>query len=46
MLMEEAKTLPFGDVWTRFCEQEGVPAGEGWFAEVMAYEDAVLKARG
>ena len=46
MLMEEAKTLPFGDVWARFCEQEGVPAGEGWFAEVMAYEDAVLKARG
>ena len=46
MLMEEAKTLPFGDVWTRFCEQEGVPANEGWFAEVMAYEDAVLKARG
>ncbi len=46
MLMEEAKTLPFGDVWARFCEQEGVPADEGWFADVMAYEDAVLKARG
>ena len=26
MLMEEAKTLPFSDIWAEYCRREGVPA--------------------
>lgn len=46
VLMEEAKTLPFGDVWTHYCETQGVPADEGWFREVQTYEKEVLSKRG
>jgi L-rhamnose isomerase len=38
--MEEFKTMPFGAVWTRLCEQAGVPAGTDWLAEMEAYESA------
>ena len=39
-LMEEFKTMPFGTVWTRLCEQAGVPAGTDWLTEMEAYESA------
>jgi L-rhamnose isomerase len=39
-VMEEFKTMPFGAVWTRLCEQAGVPAGTDWLAEMEAYESA------
>ena len=39
-LMEEFKTMPFGAVWTRLCEQAGVPAGTDWLAEMETYEAA------
>ena len=42
---EEWKTLPFGDVWERYCQVCGVPA-EDWLDEVLAYEAAVLRQRG
>lgn len=32
-LLEEAKSLPFGMVWNRFCEEEGVP-GANWIDQV------------
>ena len=44
-LQEEAKTLPFGAVWDHYCEQQGVPAGEAWLAEVKGYEKNVLSKR-
>lgn len=44
-LMEEAKTLPFADVWAEYCARQGVPAGFGWFAEVERYEREVLSKR-
>ena len=44
-LQEELKTLPFGDVWTAFCEAEGVPAGYDWMDEVKAYEQKILEER-
>ncbi len=44
-LQEEAKSLPFGAVWDRFCEEQSVPVGEAWLAEVKQYERAVLAAR-
>lgn len=44
-LLEEAKTLPFAAVWDYHCQAQGVPAGEGWLAEVKAYERDVLSRR-
>jgi len=45
-LVEEAKTLPFGAVWDRYCERAGVPVGDAWLAEVRRYEREVLSTRG
>jgi L-rhamnose isomerase len=45
MLGEEMKTFPFGEIWSRWCEQEGVCAGKEWFGEVQKYEDEVLGKR-
>jgi L-rhamnose isomerase len=44
-LMEEAKSLPFGAVWDRFCEMQDVPVGEAWLAEVKRHERDVLLKR-
>ena len=44
--MEEAKTLPFGDIWREYCRREGVSADESWFEDVKAYERDVLSRRG
>lgn len=45
MLMEEAKTLPFSDIWEEYCRREGVPVNEAWFAEVAQYEKDVQSKR-
>lgn len=45
MLQEELKLYPVGDVWNHFCEMNGVPEKEDWFAEVKRYEDEVLTKR-
>ena len=45
VVMEELKTLPFGDIWEYYCESEGVPAGLEWFDTVKAYEKDVLSKR-
>lgn len=45
MVSEELKCYPFGDVWNYFCEINGVPAKEDWFAEVLKYEEEVLSKR-
>ena len=46
VLMEEAKTLPFGDVWAEYCRRQGVPADGDWYAAVTQYEKEVLSRRG
>ena len=46
MLQEEAKTLPFADIWAEYCRRAGVPEGREWFEIVKQYEDEVLKKRG
>ncbi|MBU2699684.1 L-rhamnose isomerase [Sporomusaceae bacterium BoRhaA] len=43
--MEELKTLPIGDIWDHYCEQQGVPQGKAWFKEVQKYETDVLRKR-
>lgn len=44
-LMEELKTLPFGDVWDELCAQSSVPVGRSWISDVEAYETDVLQNR-
>lgn len=46
MLQEEAKTLPFHDIWTEYCQRQGVPADSSWYDAVLAYEADVLSKRG
>lgn len=45
MQQEELKLYPIGDVWDHFCEENGVPVREDWFAEVKRYESEVLAKR-
>ncbi len=42
---EELKDFPFGDIWNKFCEQNGVPIGLDWLKEVREYEKNVLLNR-
>ncbi|MBE6593463.1 MAG: L-rhamnose isomerase [Ruminococcaceae bacterium] len=43
---EEAKTLPFGDVWEEYCRRAGVAADGEWFENVKKYEKEILSKRG
>ncbi|MEQ1932567.1 MAG: L-rhamnose isomerase [Fimbriimonadaceae bacterium] len=36
-LLEEMKTLPFGEVWNELCERGGVPGAE-WIDDIAVYE--------
>lgn len=42
VLMEEFKTMPFGDIWEEYCRRQGVPTDAQWFDEVAEYEQKVL----
>lgn len=44
-LLEEARTLPLGAVWDRYCDAAGVPAGAAWMEDVRRYEKDVLSRR-
>jgi len=44
-LREEAKALPFGAVWDRYCVMMGVPPGNAFISEIARYEADVLRAR-
>jgi L-rhamnose isomerase len=44
-LLEEAKSLPVGAVWERYCASADVPAGAGLLKEVQQYEDNVTSKR-
>ena len=45
VVQEELKTMPFGEVWTQYCRECGVPADGEWFAQVKEYEETVLALR-
>ena len=43
--LEELKSLPFGAVWDRYCEMNGVPVRDKWISEMRVYEKDVLSRR-
>ncbi len=45
MLMEEAKTLPFTDVWMEYCKRQNIPVGREWYEVVKQYEKDVTARR-
>jgi L-rhamnose isomerase len=44
-LLEEAKSLPFGEVWNEFCRRQNVPVGFEWINTVKQYEAKVSSRR-
>lgn len=44
-LLEELKSMPFGDVWNHYCELQKVPPAEKWIDEVRKYEIGELIKR-
>ncbi|MYK32016.1 MAG: L-rhamnose isomerase [Boseongicola sp. SB0670_bin_30] len=40
-VMEEARDLPFGEVWREFCRRADVPSGQALIGELAAYQDSV-----
>jgi len=44
-LMEDAKTLPLGDIWAEYCRRQGAPQDGEWFEQVARYERDVLLER-
>ena len=44
-LQEEAKTLPFGDVWDEYLRRSGLKTGTEWIDEVKKYEKETLSKR-
>ena len=45
VMQEEVKTLPFGDIWTKYCEECGVAGDQKWFDEITKYEAEVQSKR-
>lgn len=45
-LLEAEKTLPFGAVWNRYCEECSVPSDLQIIDEIMNYEKSVTALRG
>ena len=44
-LLEELRGMPFGAVWDHYCQQQNVPVGYAFMAEIRAYEEKVLANR-
>jgi L-rhamnose isomerase len=44
-LLEEAKSLPFGEVWNEFCRRQNVPTGFQWMETIKQYEAKVSLKR-
>lgn len=45
-MLEELKTLPFGDVWNYYCVKQNVPPAGAWMLDIQSYEKEVLSLRG
>ena len=42
---EEMKTYPFGEIWEKYCEENGVSADLSWLDDIKKYEKDVLLKR-
>ena len=45
VMLEEEKTMPFGEIWDEYCRSCGKPVDGQWFAQVEEYETNVLSKR-
>ncbi len=46
VLLEEEKTMPFGEIWNEYCRRCGKPEDGQWFSEIEKYEAEVQLKRG
>ncbi len=46
VMLEEEKTMPFGEVWDEYCRSCGKPLDGQWYAEIEKYEAEVQSKRG
>jgi len=44
-LLEEVKSLPWGDVYNYYCMKQGIPAGEAYITDIQEYETEVTLKR-
>ncbi|MGB0372261.1 MAG: L-rhamnose isomerase [Opitutales bacterium] len=44
-LLEQMKTMPFGEVWEEFCVRQNTPTEAEWLSIVKSYEAEVLNGR-
>lgn len=45
-MLENLKSMPYGDVWNHYCEMTGVPDDSRWIGDVLKYEKEVTSKRG
>ncbi len=45
VMLEEEKTMPFGEIWDEYCRSCGKPLDGTWFAQIEAYEAEVQSKR-
>ncbi len=46
VMLEEQKTMPFGEIWDEYCRGCGKPLDGQWFSEIETYEAEVQSKRG
>ncbi|MBD3318096.1 MAG: hypothetical protein GF344_20125 [Chitinivibrionales bacterium] len=44
--LEEAKALPWGAVWNKFCDKHDIPTGLSWLEVIHKYEAHTLSKGG
>lgn len=45
VMQENAKDLPYSDVWNEYCKTCGVAGDASWYQDVVKYEEEVLSKR-
>ncbi len=46
VMLEEEKTMPFGEIWDEYCRSCGKPLDGAWYPEIEKYEAEVQSKRG
>ena len=44
-MLENLKSMPYGDAWNHYCEMMGVPDDANWINAVLKYEKEVISRR-